>query len=270
MGVLAGDNGGFPNGRRLDRRRRRHRGAGGRRLPQGQEGARSATASTRTTWRTSATSPTSRPRTQGYANAKATSRSLRCDGGPAPAGPPTAPNEPHAQAHPDRSRRHRRRRLRRALRRRSSASRRLPPRPLSPAPRRPRTSRPASRSNASTASLVAELQSRLSDEPEGRALAMSLLGLAYQQRARETGDPSYYPKSEGVLRRALALDSKDYLAVGGLGSLALSRHRFREALVLGRQADALNPYSARDLRRDRRRARRARPLSARPSGLRPR
>ena len=48
-----------------------------------------------------------------------------------------------------------------------------------------------------------------------------------------------------MLRRALALDSKDYLAVSGLGSLALSRHRFREALVLGRQAEALNPYSAR-------------------------
>src|SRR5205814_3885706 len=44
---------------------------------------------------------------------------------------------------------------------------------------------------------------------------------------------------------ALALDSKDYLAVGGLGSLALSRHRFGDALALGEQARALNPYSAR-------------------------
>jgi hypothetical protein len=32
--------------------------------------------------------------------------------------------------------------------------------------------------------------------------------------------------------------------VGGLGSLALSRHRFRAALALGRRAHALNPYSA--------------------------
>ncbi len=72
-----------------------------------------------------------------------------------------------------------------------------------------------------------------------------LLGLAYQQRARETGDPSWYTKSEGVLRRALALDANDYLAVGGLGSLALSRHRFRDALALGEQALKLNKYSAR-------------------------
>jgi tetratricopeptide (TPR) repeat protein len=98
--------------------------------------------------------------------------------------------------------------------------------------------------NASTASLVAELQSRLQANPQDEH-SYVLLGLAYQQRARETGDPSYYPKSEGVLRRALALDSKDYLAVGGLGSLALSRHRFRDALALGEQARQLNPYSAR-------------------------
>jgi tetratricopeptide (TPR) repeat protein len=98
--------------------------------------------------------------------------------------------------------------------------------------------------NASTASLAADLQSRLRANPKDEH-SYVLLGLAYQQRARETGDSAYYPKSEGVLRRALALDSKDYLAVSGLGSLALSRHRFREALTLGEQARKLNPYSAR-------------------------
>jgi tetratricopeptide (TPR) repeat protein len=99
--------------------------------------------------------------------------------------------------------------------------------------------------NASTASLIAQLQSRLqANATDGHSYA--LLGLAYQQRARETGDPSYYPKSEGVLQRALALDSKDSLAVSGLGSLALSRHRFRAALALGEQAWKLNPYSARN------------------------
>jgi tetratricopeptide (TPR) repeat protein len=100
--------------------------------------------------------------------------------------------------------------------------------------------------NRSTASLIADLQSRLRvDDADERSYV--LLGLAYEQRARETGDPSYYPKAAGVLRRALELDPKDDLAVGGLGSLALSRHRFREALALGRQARKLNPYSARTL-----------------------
>jgi tetratricopeptide (TPR) repeat protein len=74
---------------------------------------------------------------------------------------------------------------------------------------------------------------------------LALLGLAYQQRARETGDPSYYPKSEGVLRRAIRLDPDDPLAIGGLGALALSRHRFRDALALGRRAVALSPSTAR-------------------------
>jgi len=96
----------------------------------------------------------------------------------------------------------------------------------------------------STAALVADLQSRLRANPQDQH-SYTLLGLAYQQRARETGDPSWYSKSEGVLRRALALDSKDYLAVSGLGSLALSRHRFRAALALGERARTLNPYSAR-------------------------
>jgi tetratricopeptide (TPR) repeat protein len=98
--------------------------------------------------------------------------------------------------------------------------------------------------NRSTAALVADLQSHLRVAPKDEHSYM-LLGLAYQQRARETGDPTWYSKSEGVLRRALALDSKDYLAVSGLGSLALSRHRFRDALALGEQARTLNPYSAR-------------------------
>jgi len=97
--------------------------------------------------------------------------------------------------------------------------------------------------NASTASLVADLQSRLRANPKDEH-SYALLGLAYEQRARETGDPSWYPKAEGVLRRALALDPKDYLPVSGLGSLALSRHRFRDALALGEQARELNPYSA--------------------------
>jgi tetratricopeptide (TPR) repeat protein len=98
--------------------------------------------------------------------------------------------------------------------------------------------------NASTASLILEFQQTLRANPQDEH-SYVLLGLAYQQRARETGDPSYYTRSEGVLRRALALDAKDSLAVGGLGSLALSRHRFRDALTLGRQAVALNPSSAR-------------------------
>jgi tetratricopeptide (TPR) repeat protein len=97
---------------------------------------------------------------------------------------------------------------------------------------------------ASTASLVLDLQSTLRTNREDEH-SWALLGLAYEQRARETGDPTYYTRADGALRRALSLDAKDALAVSGLGSLALSRHRFREALALGRQAHRLNPNDAR-------------------------
>jgi len=95
-----------------------------------------------------------------------------------------------------------------------------------------------------TASLVRSLQATLRRNPKD-VHDYDLLGLAYQQRARETGDPAYYTKSDGVLRRALALAPNDLLATSGLGSLALSRHRFREALVLGRRARAISPSTAR-------------------------
>jgi tetratricopeptide (TPR) repeat protein len=94
-----------------------------------------------------------------------------------------------------------------------------------------------------TSALVASLQQELRSHPRG-AHAWALLGLAYQQRAREIADPSYYTKSEGALRRALRLAPNDLVATSGLASLALSRHRFREALGLARQAHALSPTTA--------------------------
>jgi tetratricopeptide (TPR) repeat protein len=96
-----------------------------------------------------------------------------------------------------------------------------------------------------TATLVADLQASLRARPDD-AHAAALLGLAYQQRARETGDPGYYTRSDGILHRALALAPNDFLATSALGSLALSRHRFRDALVLGRRARTLSPATARN------------------------
>jgi tetratricopeptide (TPR) repeat protein len=98
---------------------------------------------------------------------------------------------------------------------------------------------------ASTPALVAQLQSQLQIEPKDEH-SWVLLGLAYQQRARETGDPSYYAKSDGALQKARALKADDELVYSGLGSLALSRHRFREGLALGQKAHALNPDDARN------------------------
>jgi tetratricopeptide (TPR) repeat protein len=97
-----------------------------------------------------------------------------------------------------------------------------------------------------TEGLVLRLQQQVRNSP-GAAESLALLGLAYQQRARETADPSYYTKADGVLRRALALEPRSATAVGALGSLALSRHRFRDALTLGRRAHGLAPGVVRNL-----------------------
>ena len=96
-----------------------------------------------------------------------------------------------------------------------------------------------------TATQISKLQGELRASRDD-VYALDALGLAYQQRARETGDPTYYTKSDEVLRRALRLAPRDLLATSGLGSLALSRHRFREALTLGRRARAISPTTARN------------------------
>jgi len=94
-----------------------------------------------------------------------------------------------------------------------------------------------------TQSLVLQLQAGLRSRP-GNVRGLDLLGLAYQQRARETGDPSYYVKAQGVLDRARRAAPNDLMATSGLASLALSRHRFGLALRLGREALTISPTTA--------------------------
>jgi tetratricopeptide (TPR) repeat protein len=94
-----------------------------------------------------------------------------------------------------------------------------------------------------TQALVAGLQAELRTTPQN-VKALETLGLAYEQRARETGDPTYYGKAGGILDHALALHPNDLIATAGLGQLALSRHRFREALALGERARRISPTTA--------------------------
>jgi tetratricopeptide (TPR) repeat protein len=105
---------------------------------------------------------------------------------------------------------------------------------------------PAFSSVRDAASLVLRLQQQLRQSPDD-ASSHALLGLAYQQRARETGDVVYYRRAEAASRRALELDKKSSVALQALTSLALTRHRFHEALVFSRRARALAPTEARTL-----------------------
>lgn len=99
----------------------------------------------------------------------------------------------------------------------------------------------ADRTGSSTNRLIESLQTRLKTNPDDWP-AYSQLGLAYLQKARDTGDPGYYQKVEEALQKALAQEPDDYAAVSAMGTLALARHQFAEALEWGERARRLNPY----------------------------
>jgi tetratricopeptide (TPR) repeat protein len=94
-----------------------------------------------------------------------------------------------------------------------------------------------------TQATIAGLQAELRLYPHN-AKALDTLGLAYEQRARETADPTYYGKADGILHESLRLDQNDLIATAGLGQLALSRHQFRHALALGLRAKRISPTTA--------------------------
>ncbi len=91
---------------------------------------------------------------------------------------------------------------------------------------------------------VATLEEQVRTRPDDSSLLVQL-AFAYQLRWRETADASFLPRSELALRRALRARPSEANAVLGLGSLALIRHEFRDALRYGRRAQRVLPGSAR-------------------------
>ncbi len=94
-----------------------------------------------------------------------------------------------------------------------------------------------------TAAQVARLEASVQAHPAD-VKSLALLGLAYGQRWRETGDATFVSLEARSLREASALSPRDPLTVQGLGSLALTQHQFRRALRIGRLAERLAPYTA--------------------------
>ena len=90
---------------------------------------------------------------------------------------------------------------------------------------------------------IETLQAKLRQNPNDMK-SLGQLGQLYLQRARETGDPAYYTRAEMAFKGALSRDGNDLTATVGLGSLALSRHQFREALDWGEKARVLAPKTA--------------------------
>ncbi len=98
----------------------------------------------------------------------------------------------------------------------------------------------AAGARGSTAAAVARLQAEARARPRD-ARVLAALGEAYLQRVRETGDPSFYARADGVLRRARTLAPRSPQALTAAGTLALALHDFRGALAFGRAARRAEP-----------------------------
>ncbi|MGQ0793524.1 MAG: tetratricopeptide repeat protein [Deltaproteobacteria bacterium] len=67
------------------------------------------------------------------------------------------------------------------------------------------------------------------------------LGEVYIQKARETGDISYYDTAEASFKEALALFPDNYFANVYLGQIKISKHDFAAALPFARKSIELKP-----------------------------
>jgi tetratricopeptide (TPR) repeat protein len=96
------------------------------------------------------------------------------------------------------------------------------------------------------AGTIETLQTHLGVQPNDER-SWAGLGVAYVEQARVTLNPTYYPKAQTALDRALALAPADDAAHAGLAALDSARHDFRGALAEADRALAVNPDSAQAL-----------------------
>ena len=103
----------------------------------------------------------------------------------------------------------------------------------------PAAGAPSLRPDSDTDALVRRLQA---DVRRG-APREAELAAAYIQKARESGDPGFYSRADGMLKRALARGPEDPAELTEAAALAAGRHDFTEAERLARRARSLAPDS---------------------------
>jgi hypothetical protein len=106
------------------------------------------------------------------------------------------------------------------------------------------------------AALIGDREARVRVHPRD-ARSWAVLGSAYVEQGRRTGDALYYPKAEEALRTSLKVRAKgndaSAEAMDGLAALANERHDFRAARTWGEAAvkagaEAVDDVSAADRR----------------------
>lgn len=89
---------------------------------------------------------------------------------------------------------------------------------------------------------IASLERATFERPDDPT-AWQGLGVAYVQRATVTGDPAFYDLADRALARAFELDPDASATRVAQGTLALTLHRFGDALALGESVVADEPMN---------------------------
>jgi tetratricopeptide (TPR) repeat protein len=98
----------------------------------------------------------------------------------------------------------------------------------------------AASGRATPAALIAEARAAIARDP-GDAAAHAALAAASLSEADATGDPAWLATSERAALRAVALDPRDFRSLDVLGAIALTQHRFADALESARRSLAVAP-----------------------------
>lgn len=104
-------------------------------------------------------------------------------------------------------------------------------------------SRGASTGRETLSTRITDLRARLAARPDDVGLAVTLADALVRQ-TRITGNTGLAIEAEAALKRALVSDPGNYDANRELGSLLLSQHRFREAIVVGEKNRDARPYDS--------------------------
>lgn len=107
----------------------------------------------------------------------------------------------------------------------------------------PAVERPSWLVSSPTDRSIASRQERLRRAPDDLR-AQAALGFGYLQKYRETSDPTYFSRADGILSQAYAQTPDDVQVLIGLAALAQGRHDFAEAFAWGERALGVSPGSA--------------------------
>ncbi len=77
---------------------------------------------------------------------------------------------------------------------------------------------------------IQSAKEKLTAQPQDSALAVALAA-AYMQKARESGDASYYGRAEAAVKQALSVQPDSVEALRALAWVQTGKHEFREALT---------------------------------------